>query len=103
MKHKQTFMVTIDLTSNIHIAFRYQETGSVKPGAIGGTRQKQNNQVDIEKKVEAIKRKNPTICAWQVQEQLVKVVLFNTQHLIWNNNLTFRIQFVIVATFPHEQ
>jgi len=54
------------------ILSRYQETGSVKPGAIGGTRQKHNNQAEIERKIVGLKKKDPSLLAWQIQDQLVK-------------------------------
>jgi hypothetical protein len=49
---------------------RYYETGSIKPGVIGGSKPK----VATPNVVEAIadlKRQNPTIFAWEIKERLV--------------------------------
>ncbi|XP_075057968.1 paired box protein Pax-3 isoform X2 [Mixophyes fleayi] len=41
------------------ILCRYQETGSIRPGAIGGSKPKQVTTPDVEKKIEEFKRDNP--------------------------------------------
>ncbi|XP_041732728.1 paired box protein Pax-3-like isoform X4 [Coregonus clupeaformis] len=41
------------------ILCRYQETGSIRPGAIGGSKSKQGTTPDVEKRIEEYKRDNP--------------------------------------------
>ncbi|XP_056297736.1 paired box protein Pax-3b isoform X4 [Pseudoliparis swirei] len=41
------------------ILCRYQETGSIRPGAIGGSKPKQGTMPDIEKRIEEYKREHP--------------------------------------------
>ncbi|CAO2589743.1 Paired box protein Pax-7, partial [Lemmus lemmus] len=41
------------------ILCRYQETGSIRPGAIGGSKPRQVATPDVEKKIEEYKRENP--------------------------------------------
>ncbi|XP_077579136.1 paired box protein Pax-3-like isoform X3 [Stigmatopora nigra] len=41
------------------ILCRYQETGSIRPGAIGGSKPKQATTPDVEKRIEECKRENP--------------------------------------------
>ncbi|XP_071216007.1 paired box protein Pax-3-like isoform X5 [Salvelinus alpinus] len=41
------------------ILCRYQETGSIRPGAIGGSKPKQGTTPDVEKRIEEYKRDNP--------------------------------------------
>ena len=51
------------------IYFRFYETGSIKPGIIGGSKPK----VATPNVVEAIckyKRDNPTMFAWEIREKL---------------------------------
>ncbi|XP_046892549.1 paired box protein Pax-3b isoform X3 [Hypomesus transpacificus] len=41
------------------ILCRYQETGSIRPGAIGGSKPKQGTTPDVERRIEEYKRDNP--------------------------------------------
>ncbi|XP_037632221.1 paired box protein Pax-3b isoform X7 [Sebastes umbrosus] len=41
------------------ILCRYQETGSIRPGAIGGSKPKQGTTPDVDKRIEEYKRENP--------------------------------------------
>ncbi|NP_001315326.1 paired box protein Pax-3b [Danio rerio] len=53
------------------ILCRYQETGSIRPGAIGGTKSKTTSP-DVEKRVEEYKRENPGIFSWEIRDKLLK-------------------------------
>nr|XP_039249218.1 paired box protein Pax-3-A-like isoform X1 [Styela clava] len=53
------------------ILCRYQETGSIKPGAIGGSKPKVTN-AEIESKVEQYKKENPSMFSWEIRDQLIK-------------------------------
>ncbi|XP_016386023.1 paired box protein Pax-3-B-like [Sinocyclocheilus rhinocerous] len=53
------------------ILCRYQETGSIRPGAIGGTKSK-TSSLHVEKRVEEYKRGNPGIFSWEIRDKLLK-------------------------------
>lgn len=53
---------------------RYQETGSIRPGVIGGSKPKVATP-EIEMKIELMKKDNPGIFSWQIREKLEKVNL----------------------------
>ncbi|KAG9342183.1 hypothetical protein JZ751_017183, partial [Albula glossodonta] len=53
------------------ILCRYQETGSIRPGAIGGSKPKVTTP-DVEKKIEEYKRENPGIFSWEIRDKLLK-------------------------------
>lgn len=50
---------------------RYQETGSIRPGVIGGSKPRVATP-DIEKKIEEYKNEDPTLYSWQIRERLFK-------------------------------
>ncbi|CAK9821326.1 Protein gooseberry-neuro [Anthophora retusa] len=50
---------------------RYQETGSIRPGVIGGSKPRVATP-EIEAKIEEMKRDNPGIFSWEIREKLVK-------------------------------
>lgn len=51
---------------------RYQETGSIRPGVIGGSKPRVATP-EVEKKIEEYKKENPGIFSWEIREQLIKV------------------------------
>ncbi len=59
-------------TLDMYLIFRYQETGSIRPGVIGGSKPRVATP-EVEKKIEDYKRENPGIFSWEIREQLVKV------------------------------
>ena len=50
---------------------RYQETGSIRPGVIGGTKPKLATP-EIEKRVDLYKHENPGVFSWEVRDRLIK-------------------------------
>ncbi|GAB0193491.1 paired box protein Pax-3 [Grus japonensis] len=54
------------------ILCRYQETGSIRPGAIGGSKPKQVTTPDVEKKIEEYKRENAGMFSWEIRDKLLK-------------------------------
>ncbi|XP_035276928.1 paired box protein Pax-3-like isoform X1 [Anguilla anguilla] len=54
------------------ILCRYQETGSIRPGAIGGGKPKQLATPDVDKKIEEYKRDSPGIFSWEIRDKLLK-------------------------------
>ncbi len=58
---------------------RYQETGSIKPGIIGGSGGKNNNNKaadnkdeTIDKRIEEYRAENPGIFSWEIRDKLVE-------------------------------
>lgn len=49
---------------------RYQETGNVRPGVIGGSRPRVTTP-EIENKIEQYKRENPSIFSYEVRAKLI--------------------------------
>ncbi|CDQ69753.1 unnamed protein product [Oncorhynchus mykiss] len=54
------------------ILCRYQETGSIRPGAIGGSKPKQTSTPDVDKKIEEYRRDNPGMFSWEIRDTLLK-------------------------------
>lgn len=50
---------------------RYQETGSIRPGVIGGSKPRVATP-EVESKIESYKRSNPSIFSWEVRDRLIK-------------------------------
>jgi len=50
---------------------RYQETGSIKPGVVGGSKPKVSTP-EVENKIEEYKNKNPGIFSWEIRENLIR-------------------------------
>ncbi|XP_060072768.1 paired box pox-neuro protein-like [Ylistrum balloti] len=53
------------------ILTRYYETGSIKPGSIGGSKPKQVATPYVIKKILDLKRQNPASFAWEIRDQLM--------------------------------
>lgn len=66
---------------------RYQETGSIRPGVIGGSKPRVATP-EVEKKIENYKRDNPTIFTQEIRERLIKVIIKAASNL-----RTFRTYF----------
>ncbi|XP_047521757.1 protein gooseberry-neuro isoform X1 [Pieris napi] len=50
---------------------RYQETGSIRPGVIGGSKPRVATP-EVEARIEDLKRQNPGIFSWEIREKLLK-------------------------------
>ncbi|XP_045602181.1 protein gooseberry [Procambarus clarkii] len=50
---------------------RYQETGSIRPGVIGGSKPKVTTP-DIEKRIDDYKKDNPGVFSWEIRDRLIK-------------------------------
>ncbi|XP_071537138.1 uncharacterized protein [Panulirus ornatus] len=50
---------------------RYQETGSIRPGVIGGSKPKVTTP-DVEKRIDEYKKENPGVFSWEIRDRLVK-------------------------------
>ncbi|XP_061592864.1 paired box protein Pax-7-like isoform X1 [Cololabis saira] len=53
------------------ILCRYQETGSIRPGAVGGSKPRVSS-VDVEKRIEDYKQDNPSMFSWEIRDRLLK-------------------------------
>ncbi|CAG0900828.1 unnamed protein product [Darwinula stevensoni] len=51
---------------------RYQETGSIRPGVIGGSKPRVATP-EVEKRIEDYKKDNPGIFSWEIRDKLIKV------------------------------
>lgn len=64
---------------------RYQETGSIRPGVIGGSKPRVAT-AEVENKIEQFKRDNPGIFSWEIRDKLIKVnkpkSLYSSQNII---------------------
>lgn len=49
---------------------RYQDTGSIRPGVIGGSKPKVATG-DVVEAIIRLKEENPTMFAWEIKEKLV--------------------------------
>lgn len=50
---------------------RYQETGSIRPGVIGGSKPRVATP-EVETRIEELKKQHPGIFSWEIREKLVK-------------------------------
>lgn len=50
---------------------RYQDTGSIRPGAIGGSKPRVATP-EVETRIETYKRDNPNIFSWEIRDRLLK-------------------------------
>ncbi|KAL0275225.1 UNVERIFIED_CONTAM: hypothetical protein PYX00_003152 [Menopon gallinae] len=50
---------------------RYQETGSIRPGVIGGSKPRVATP-EVEKRIEEYKKSNPGIFSWEIRDKLIK-------------------------------
>ena len=48
------------------VGFRYQETGSIRPGVLGGSKPKLATP-EIELKIEGYKKENPGVFSWEIR------------------------------------
>ncbi|XP_071054344.1 uncharacterized protein [Onthophagus taurus] len=53
------------------ILTRFYETGSIRPGSIGGSKTKQVATPTVVKKILKFKQDNPGMFAWEIREQLI--------------------------------
>ncbi|XP_025082153.1 paired box protein Pax-3-B-like isoform X2 [Pomacea canaliculata] len=50
---------------------RYQETGSIRPGVIGGSKPRVATP-EVEKRIEEYKKDNPGVFSWEIRDKLLK-------------------------------
>ncbi|XP_025075906.1 protein gooseberry-like [Pogonomyrmex barbatus] len=50
---------------------RYQETGSIRPGVIGGSKPRVATP-EVEARIEDLRRQNPGIFSWEIRDKLIK-------------------------------
>ncbi len=53
---------------------RYQETGSIRPGVLGGSKPKLATP-EIELKIENYKKENPGVFSWEIRDRY-KILFF---------------------------
>jgi len=65
---------------------RYQETGSIRPGVIGGSKPRVATP-EVEARIEDLRRQNPGIFSWEIREKLIKVRWYRPYYaciFLWN-------------------
>ena len=67
----QSTRLKLQHSNKRYVLFRYQETGSIRPGVIGGTKPKLATP-EIEKRVDNYKSENPGVFSWEVRDRLIK-------------------------------
>ena len=77
---------------------RYQETGSIRPGVIGGSKPRVATP-EVEKKIEEYKKDNPGIFSWEIREQLIKVIHLKFKLGIENSKRLIFISFLSRTVF----
>jgi 'Paired box' domain len=55
----------------IPFLLRHQETGSIRPGVIGGSKPRIATP-EVEQRIEDFKKENPGIFSWEIRDRLVK-------------------------------
>ncbi|XP_044252398.1 protein gooseberry-like isoform X2 [Tribolium madens] len=50
---------------------RYQETGSIRPGVIGGSKPRVAT-LEVEARIEQLKKEEPQIFSWEIRDRLIK-------------------------------
>lgn len=60
---------------------RYQETGSIRPGVIGGSKPRVATQ-EVETRIEQLKKEQPGIFSWEIRDRLIKVKTFHRHVLL---------------------
>ncbi|XP_074593975.1 protein gooseberry-neuro-like [Brevipalpus obovatus] len=66
---------------------RYQETGSIKPGVIGGSKPRVATP-EVEKKIEEYKQENPAIFVWEIRDRLIKDKICDKNTVPSNSSIT---------------
>lgn len=70
MSHHERQVGQGSINFNRDLFVRYYETGSIKPGVIGGSKPKVATPKVVEKIAE-YKRQNPTMFAWEIRDRLL--------------------------------
>lgn len=76
---------------------RYQETGSIRPGVIGGSKPRVAT-VEIEQRIEDMRKQHPGIFSWEIREKLLKVSSGYYPCQI-NENASFVLKFVLLRLY----
>ncbi|KAK3601612.1 hypothetical protein CHS0354_027861 [Potamilus streckersoni] len=63
------------------ILTRYYETGSIKPGSIGGNKPKQVATPLVVRKILQLKKENPSVFAWEIRDHLLTQRICDEQSL----------------------
>ncbi|XP_037089738.1 protein gooseberry-neuro-like [Pollicipes pollicipes] len=68
---------------------RYQETGSIRPGVIGGSKPRVATP-EIETKIEEYKKENPGVFSWEIRDRLIKEGLCDEEPALFQEGLCDR-------------
>lgn len=70
---------------------RYQETGSIRPGVIGGSKPRVAT-VEVEARIEQLKKEEPQIFSWEIRDRLIKVSIYCFSFWPFLDRFSFFIQ-----------
>ena len=62
----------MNIALTCHCIRRYQETGSIRPGVLGGSKPKLATP-EIEAKIEGYKKENPGVFSWEIRDRYIKI------------------------------
>lgn len=72
---------------------RYQETGSIRPGVIGGSKPRVAT-IEVESRIEQLKKEQPGIFSWEIRDRLIKVSIFKKKKKYFFSFLNFFFLFL---------
>lgn len=82
---------------------RYQETGSIRPGVIGGSKPRVAT-AEVEARIEQLKRQQPGIFSWEIRDKLIKVSILMEYNISWPfmddkrvYQLSYQLEFIVVV------
>ncbi|PRD32491.1 UNVERIFIED_CONTAM: prd [Trichonephila clavipes] len=64
---------------------RYQETGSIRPGVIGGSKPKVTTP-EIERRIQEYKRENAGLFSWEIRDRLISICNIRKQSRSFHYN-----------------
>ena len=77
-----TITITVAMTITTFLC-RYQETGSIRPGVLGGSKPKLATP-EIEAKIEGYKKENPGVFSWEIRDRFVLFRIHNLYFFLPN-------------------
>lgn len=78
---------------------RYQETGSVRPGVIGGSKPRVAT-AEVETRIEQLRKEQPAIFAWEIRDRLVKVS-YSSVECLRQNSFEFCLLILIIIIYGY--